>query len=49
MAVDFFRNQLFLLNLCRYLTAIEALDGGIGRRDWDRTSDHFHVKEVLYH
>jgi hypothetical protein len=20
-----------------------------GRRDWDRTSDHFHVKEVLYH
>ena len=21
----------------------------VGRRDWDRTSDHFHVKEVLYH
>lgn len=21
----------------------------IGRREWDRTTDHFHVKEVLYH
>ncbi len=20
-----------------------------GRREWDRTTDHFHVKEVLYH
>jgi len=23
--------------------------GERGRREWDRTTDHFHVKEVLYH
>ena len=22
---------------------------GIGSREWDRTTDHLHVKEVLYH
>ncbi len=21
----------------------------IGRREWDRTTDHYHVKVVLYH
>ncbi len=23
--------------------------GEIGSREWDRTTDHLHVKEVLYH
>jgi hypothetical protein len=31
--------------------SVESDGGGrrIGSREWDRTTDHLHVKEVLYH
>jgi hypothetical protein len=27
----------------------DAASRQIGSREWDRTTDHLHVKEVLYH
>ena len=36
-----------------FLAAVRQRDYGhdskYGSREWDRTTDHFHVKEVLYH
>jgi hypothetical protein len=31
------------------VTGEGSLNGFDGRREWDRTTDHHHVKVVLYH
>ena len=33
----------------RMATARQGICQEIGSREWDRTTDHLHVKEVLYH
>ncbi len=38
-----------LEHAARIAAARKTVCKGIGSREWDRTTDHLHVKEVLYH
>ncbi len=33
---------------CLSSTSVNVCEGVTGRREWDRTTDHYHVKVVLY-